>query len=101
MFPRDAASVAEWIRKLDQPAKAVYESGVTGFDLAKRLETLGIDVVAGAVSKMIKLKADRRMKTDCKDAEFLARMLSASNVVPVRVPSRCNEMSSDEFAMGG
>ena len=46
-FPYDAIAVAEWIRKLDQPAKAVYESGVTGFDLAKKLDALGIDVVVG------------------------------------------------------
>lgn len=94
-FPYDAIAVAEWIRKLDQPAKAVYESGVTGFDLAKKLDALGIDVVVGAVSKMIKPAADRKMKTDRKDAEFLARMLSTNNIVPVWVPDDECEAARD------
>ena len=42
----DAAAVSEWIGSLEQPARAVYESGVTGFDLAKRLEELGIDCIS-------------------------------------------------------
>ena len=53
-FGYDHAAVAEWVRSLPQPAKCVYESGVTGFDLQKRLSEDGIDCVIGAVSKMIK-----------------------------------------------
>ena len=33
-FGYDAAAVSEWIGSLEQPARAVYESGVTGFDWA-------------------------------------------------------------------
>jgi len=96
-FGYDAASVAEWIGKLTQPAKAVYESGVTGFDLAKSLEKMGVDCTVGAVSKMVKPAADRRRKTDRNDAEFLARMLAVGNVVPVWVPDdeceACRDLS--------
>ena len=85
-FAYDAAAVAEWVRSLDPAAKCVYESGVTGFDLQKRLAALGVDCVVGAVSKMIKPPADRKRKNDRNDAEFLARMLSVGNVVEVWVP---------------
>lgn len=85
-FGYDAGAVAEWVRSVDPKAKCVYESGVTGFDLQKRLSGLGVDCVVGAVSKMIKPSADRRRKNDRNDAEFLARMLSVGNVVEVWVP---------------
>ena len=39
-FAYDAAAVAEWVGSLDPAAKCVYESGVTGFDLQKRLAAL-------------------------------------------------------------
>ena len=91
-FAYDAAAVAEWVRSLDPAAKCVYESGVTGFDLQKRLASMGIDCVVGAVSKMIKPPADRKRKNDRNDAEFLARMLSVGNVVEsVGSDDRCGQ----------
>lgn len=80
-FGYDAGAVAGWVRSVDPRARCVYESGVTGFDLQKRLSGLGVGCVVGAVSKMIKPSADRRRKNDRNDAEFLARMLSVGNVV--------------------
>lgn len=56
-FGYDAGAVAEWVRSVDPRARCVYESGVTGFDLQKRLSGLGVDCVVGAVSKMIKPSA--------------------------------------------
>ena len=80
---------------MDPKARCVYESGVTGFDLQKRLSGLGVDCVVGAVSKMIKPSADRRRKNDRNDAEFLARMLSVGNVVEVWVPDDECEAARD------
>ena len=94
-FAYDAAAVAEWVRSLDPAAKCVYESGVTGFDLQKRLAALGVDCVVGAVSKMIKPPADRKRKNDRNDAEFLARMLSVGNVVEAWVPDDGCEAARD------
>ena len=94
-FGYDAAAVAEWVRSLDPSAKCVYESGVTGFDLQKKLTALGVGCVVGAVSKMIKPSADRRKKNDRNDAEFLARMLSVGNVVEVWVPDDECEAARD------
>ena len=72
-FGYDHAGIAEWVSSLPQPAKCVYESGVTGFDLQKKLSALGVDCVIGAVSPMIKPAADKRRQNDRNDAEFLAR----------------------------
>ena len=94
-FAYDAAAVAEWVGSLDPAAKCVYESGVTGFDLQKKLTALGVDCVVGAVSKMIKPSADRKRKNDRNDAEFLARMLSVGNVVEVCVPDDECEAARD------
>ena len=93
-FGYDAAAAAEWIRSIDPAARCVYESGVTGFDLQKKLAALGVDCVIGAVSKMIKPAADRR-RNDRNDAEFLARMLSVGNVVEVWVPDDECEAARD------
>lgn len=94
-FAYDAAVVAEWVKSLDPAAKCVYESGVTGFDLQKKLTALGVDCAIGAVSRMIKPSADRRRKNDRNDAEFLARMLSVGNVVEVWVPDDECEAARD------
>lgn len=94
-FGYDAGAVAGWVRSVDPRARCVYESGVTGFDLQKRLSGLGVDCVVGAVSKMIKPSADRRRKNDRNDAEFLARMLSVGNVVEVWVPDDECEAARD------
>lgn len=94
-FGYDAAAVAEWVKSLDPAAKCVYESGVTGFDLQKKLTALGVDCAIGAVSRMIKPSADRRRKNDRNDAEFLARMLSVGNVVEVWVPDDECEAARD------
>ena len=51
-FGYDAGAVAEWVRSVDPRARCVYESGVTGFDLQKRLSGLGVGCAVGAVSKM-------------------------------------------------
>lgn len=94
-FAYDAAAIANWVQSLDPAAKCVYESGVTGFDMQKKLSALGVDCVIGAVSKMIKPAADRGRKNDRNDAEFLARMLSVGNIVEVWVPDDECEAARD------
>ena len=93
-FPYDPSAVAEWALSFDAP-KAVYESGVTGFHLCRALRALGLDCVVGAVSRMQKPSADRRRKTDRRDAEFLARLLATRNVVEVDVPDEECEAARD------
>ena len=86
-FGYDAAEVAGWVSSVDPSAKCVYESGVTGFDLQKRLASMGIDCVVGAVSKMIKPPADRKRKNDRNDAARMAKAILSHDISPVWVPS--------------
>jgi len=91
-FGYSPVEIAEWILSFDSP-KAVYESGVTGFHLARTLRSFGIDCVVGAISKMQKPPADKRRKTDKADAEFLARLLATHNIVEVFIPDEeCEAM---------
>ena len=93
-FRNSPDEVAEWVHGLDAP-KVVYETGVTGFHLARELNERGVDCVIGAVSKMQKPAADKRRKTDRKDAEFLARLLATHNVVEVHIPDTECESARD------
>ncbi len=49
----DPALVLEWVRRLEPPVKAVYESGPTGFGLARYLRAAGINCVIAASSKLM------------------------------------------------
>jgi len=80
-FGYDRIAVFEWVRSPPQPARCVYESGITGFDLREKLVVLGIDCVINAVSKMVKPAVSRRRKNDRNDAEFLVRMFSVCDDV--------------------
>lgn len=93
-FAYDVMALASWIHALPEPARCVYESGPTGFDLQRKLADLGIECCVGAVSKMLRPTGDR-IKTDRRDAVFLARMLAVGNVVEVSVPSESMEAARD------
>lgn len=93
-FAYDPAAVAEWVLSLEGPARCVYESGPTGFDLQRSLSAAGVECVVGAVSKMLRPSGDR-VKTDKRDAVFLARMLAVGNVVEVAVPTPAMEAARD------
>ena len=93
-FGYDPAAVAAWAAGLPQPCRAVYESGPTGFDLMRALCLLGLPTVVGAVTKMLRPSGDR-VKTDRRDADFLARMLAVGNVVECWCPTRAQEADRD------
>lgn len=93
-FGCEAAEIAGWAASLPQPARAVYESGPTGFALKRSLDALGLPCAVGAVSKMLKPAGDR-VKTDRRDAAFLARMLAVGNVVECACPTPAQEAARD------
>lgn len=93
-FGCEAAEIAGWAASLPQPAHAVYESGPTGFALKRSLDALGLPCAVGAVSKMLKPAGDR-VKTDRRDAAFLARMLAVGNVVECACPTPAQEAARD------
>ena len=93
-FGTDAGEIAAWASGFDSP-KCVYESGPTGWHLARELRSLGVDCAVAAVSRVQKPAADKRRKNDRRDAEFLARMLATHNIVEVPVPTEEVEAARD------
>lgn len=93
-FAYDPTAVAEWALAFEKP-KVVYESGVTGFHLCRELRALGVECVIGAVSKMMKPAADKRRKTDKRDAQFLAKALALHEIHEVHVPDEECEAARD------
>lgn len=93
-MPADPAIVLEWVRRFDPPVKAVYESGPTGYGLARFLRGAGIECVVAASSKLLRAPGDR-VKTDRRDARVLAEMLAVGSVTEVRVPSPGQEALRD------
>lgn len=86
----DPAVVLDWIHRFEPPVKAVYESGPTGYVLARYLREAGIDCVVAASSKLLRAPGDK-VKTDRRDARLLAEMLALGQVTEVRVPTREQE----------
>ena len=60
-FGTDAAEIAEWALGFEEP-RACYESGPTGFHMARELRALGLDCAVAAVSRMQRPAADARRK---------------------------------------
>ncbi|WP_240974706.1 IS110 family transposase [Crystallibacter degradans] len=86
----DPAVVLEWIRRFEPPVKAVYESGPTGYVLARYLREADVDCVVAAASKLLRAPGDK-VKTDRRDARILTEMLALGQVTEVRVPTRAQE----------
>jgi transposase len=78
-------ALAEWILSLGEKAQAVYESGFCGFTLKRILEREGVPCSIAAISKLAKPSGDK-VKTDRRDAAFLARQLAVGNITNVHVP---------------
>jgi transposase len=72
----------------------VYESGPTGFGLARALIGAGVRCQVAASSKLQRPAGDR-VKTDARDALHLARLLRLDEVVPVRIPGPAEEAARD------
>ena len=88
------AEVIGWVGKLPGPVAVVYESGPTGFGLARALTAAGVRCQVAASSKLQRPAGDR-VKTDARDALHLARLLRLDEVVAVRVPSEVEESARD------
>ena len=84
---------------LPGPVAVVYESGPTGFGLARALTAAGIRCEVAAASKLQRPAGDR-VKTDARDALHLARLLRLDEVVAVRVPSEVEESALSTSGSG-
>ena len=71
-----AGDVAGWLAGLPQPVYCAYESGCTGFVLARGLRELGYDCDVIAVSTLPKSPKDRKQKCDRLDARAIRREIA-------------------------
>jgi transposase len=88
------AEILDWVGKLAGPCAVTYESGPTGFGLARALTAAGVRCEVAASSKLQRPAGDR-VKTDARDALHLARLLRLDEVTPVRIPSAGEEAARD------
>jgi transposase len=86
--------VLDWLAGLEQPFQAVYEAGPTGYGLARGAAARVLDVVVCSPGHIRKHPGDR-IKTDRRDAERLARLLTAGELRLVRVPTAAEEQLRD------
>lgn len=93
-FDYDPSGLATWMSGFERPV-AAYESGVTGFHLARELIDMGFVCKIAASSKLQRPIADAKRKNDANDAVFLARALSMNNIEEVFVPDPATEAARD------
>lgn len=86
--------VAQFVTGLAGPVRATYEAGPTGFALARRLETAGVECLVCAPGLIPRGPSDR-VKTDQRDAERLVRLLVAGELSAVAVPTLEEESLRD------
>ena len=86
--------VIGWVRSLPGPAAVTYESGPTGFGLARDLAAAGLRCEVAAASKLQRPAGDR-VKTDARDAMHLARLLRLDEVTSARVPTAVEVSARD------
>lgn len=91
----DPDELIRWIKEnnFPKPVRAVYESGPTGFGLARALDKAGIKCVVAATAKLPYSKS--RQKTDRADALWLARVFDSGMVHEVRIPTTEEESLRD------
>lgn len=88
MLPNDPGRVRVFFRQLAKRGsiEAVYEAGCLGFVLYRQLESLGVDCIVAAPSRIPTLPGDHR-KTDRLDATRLAIFLRGGQLTPVSPPT--------------
>ncbi|WP_231488685.1 IS110 family transposase [Brevibacterium sp. VCM10] len=75
-------------------ACVVYEAGPTGYHLARALSAANIDCDIIATSKLTRPTGDK-VKTDKREAEFLARVAAVGEYTTVRIPTVEEESARD------
>ena len=83
-----------FLKGVERPFRAVYEAGPTGYGLARRARTLGMDMGVCAPGRLLR-RSNERVKTDERDAIRLARCLAAGELVLITVPSEEHEQLRD------
>jgi transposase len=92
--PHATGELVGWLGALAGPVRTTYEAGPTGYGLARALEGAGIACLVAAPSMIPRASGDR-VKSDRRDAERLARLLRAGELVAVSVPTVADEGARD------
>ncbi|HUS80342.1 MAG TPA: IS110 family transposase [Armatimonadota bacterium] len=92
--PHTTDELVGWLGTLAGPVRATYEAGPTGYGLARALEDAGIACLVAAPGRIPRASGDR-VKNDRRDAERLARLLRAGELVAVAVPTVADEGARD------
>lgn len=85
--PANVSSFTQLVASLPARIGAVcYESGPTGFDLARSLESAGVNVIVAAPSR-IPRPVTAANKTDRLDCRKLAELAASGLIRPIAIPS--------------
>lgn len=76
-----------------------YEAGCLGYSLYHKLTTYNIECVILAPSTMLEQRSRKRVKTDKRDAEVIARCLAQHNYSPVYIPTAKDEETKEYLRM--
>ena len=90
----DPQAVRRLVRQLAREGcqlKLAYEAGPTGYVLQRQLTRLGLECQVVAPSLIPKSTSGRRVKTDTRDAEQLAKLLRSGDLYPIWVPDEEHE----------
>lgn len=68
-----------------------YEAGCLGYTLYRQLSSAGVNCIILAPTTMLSTASNRRIKTDKRDAELIAKSLAYHGYSPVHVPSELDE----------
>lgn len=76
-----------------------YEAGCLGYTLYHQLTSCGVKCVILAPTTMLEQNSKKRIKTDKRDAEIIARCLAHHNYSPVHIPTATDEETKDFLRM--
>ena len=76
-----------------------YEAGCLGYTLYHQLSAQNVDCVILAPTTMLEQRSRKRIKTDRRDAEIIAKCLAQHNYSPVHIPSATDEETKEFLRM--
>lgn len=76
-----------------------YEAGCLGFTLYHQLTEHHVNCVILAPTTMLEPRSKKRIKTDKRDAEIIARSLAQHNYSPVHIPTATDEETKEFLRM--
>ena len=76
-----------------------YEAGCLGYSLYHQLAAHHVECVILAPTTMLEQRSRKRIKTDKRDAELIARCLAQHNYSPVHIPTPTDEETKEFLHM--